>query len=144
LGEWRFAQLWIFLRGRNHPLADLVLNDFRLALALQAITLTAELAALAIFWRPLRVPAGLVLIGFHLGSTSLMGLNFGGNGALLALVFLPVREALEGFVSKCLGQAGPPAVVCYPGTVFGRLRAAIRARLDVFGRWQPQTEKLPS
>jgi hypothetical protein len=138
-------QSWIFLLGRDRPLADLVLSDRRLALALQAITLTTELAALvAIFWRPLRVVVGLALIGFHLGSTFLMVLNFGGNLALLALVFLPAREALEGFVCKRLGRAGPLAVVCYPETVFSRLRRAIRARLDVFGRWQPQKEKLPS
>jgi hypothetical protein len=137
-------QLWILLHGRDRPLAHLVLSDWRLALALQAITLAAELAALvAVFWRPLRLPVGLVLLGFHLGSTSLMGLNFGGNGVLLAMVFLPTREALEWFVSQRLGRAGPPAVVCDPETVFGRLRAAIRARLDVFGRWRPPKETLP-
>jgi hypothetical protein len=138
-------QLWVFVYGRDRPLAGMILSDYRLALALQAITVMAELAALvAIFWRPLRILVGLVLIGFHLGSTSLMGLNFGGNGVLLALVFLPAREALEGFVCKRLRRAGPPTVVCYPKTIFGRLRVAIRTRLDVFGRWQPQKEKLPS
>jgi hypothetical protein len=137
-------QCWIFLLARDRPLAHLVLSDIRLALALQAITLLAELAALiAIFWRPLRVPVGLALIGFHFGSTFLMGLNFTGNVILLALVFLPAREALEAFMSRRLRPAGPQTLIFCPKSFFSSLGSGIRTRLNVFGQWQPEEKSLP-
>lgn len=130
-------QLWVFLFGRERPLAEFVLSRRDFAVALQAVTLAAEIAALAaIFWRHLRIVIGLVLIGFHLGSTLLIGIPFVANVILLALVFLPAREAIDGFVRRRLRPAVPFAGV-RSATIRGRLRVALRSRLNVFGQWQP-------
>jgi hypothetical protein len=131
-------QLWILDSGQDNLLTQLILNDRRLAQALQFLTLATELAALfAIFSRRLRTLVGLVLITFHLGSIFLLNVRFLGNLLLLILVFLPAKEGIEWFVSRRMA-AGTPIVICYPDSFFGRLRAAIRSRLDGWGRWQPQ------
>jgi hypothetical protein len=131
-------QLWIANSGQDNLLTHLILNDRRLAMALQFITLATELAALfAVFSRRLRLLVGLVLINFHLGSLILLHIRFLGNLMLLILVFLPAKEWIEWFVSRRM-VAGTPIVVCYPDSFLGRLRAALRSRLNVWGRWQPQ------
>jgi hypothetical protein len=90
-------QIWTRLWGDPHSWAtQLILSDRRVARILQTTTLLGELGGLiAVVSRRLRPLIGLLLIGFHGGAITVFGWGFHANVVLLALVFLPVPEAIR-------------------------------------------------
>jgi hypothetical protein len=71
------------------------IDEYWVATLFLTIGLVSELAAFLIWWRPLRLPIGLAIIGLHLGIYFTMGIMFTHATLLLVLLTFPWARGLE-------------------------------------------------
>jgi hypothetical protein len=95
-------QLWVRLWGNPDSWASqLIMSNRQVARVLQITTLLGEVGGLvAVVSRRLRPVVGLALISFHAGAINVFGWGFHANLVLLALVFLPVPEAIRWLLAR--------------------------------------------
>lgn len=123
-------QLWTRLWGDPHSMwTGLILAYRPFACLFQWSSLIAECGALpALFIRPLRIPIGLALLGFHYGQISVFGWGFHGNALFIGLVLLPVFDWFDrGFAAS---EDGRPSSELFrrPDTLAGRLQRRLLSR----------------
>ncbi|MCA9544698.1 MAG: HTTM domain-containing protein, partial [Myxococcales bacterium] len=116
-------QLWVLAFGKRGSFAaDLIMDHHAAALALQWVTLLAEVFALPLMlWRPTRAVVAGALVAFHIGQWAVFGYPFYGNLLALALFGLPLEAAVEA-VRRRLEAPPSPWWAGRARSLAGRLR----------------------
>jgi len=124
--DGRHLWMWIHEKGIDafakfgvlefNWIQEAALNSFSVATLFLTIGLLSELAAVLMWWRPLRTPVVLAVIGLHVGIYMVMGIMFSITFAILILLALPWARWIDAVLPDAWAQrirerahAAPPA-----------------------------------
>lgn len=121
--DGRHLWMWIHEKGIDafakfgvlefNWLQEAALSSFSVATLFLTIGLLSELAAVLMWWRPLRTPVVLAVIGLHVGIYLVMGIMFWITFGILILLALPwsrwIDAALPADMARRIRQRGSAA-----------------------------------
>jgi hypothetical protein len=83
---------------------ELALSSFSVATLFLTIGLLSELAAVLMWWRPLRTPVVLAVLGLHVGIYMVMGIMFSITFAILVMLALPWARWIDAVLPDSWAQ----------------------------------------
>jgi hypothetical protein len=112
--DGRHLWMWIHEKGVDsfakfgvlefNWMQELALSSFSVATLFLTIGLLSELAAVLMWWRPLRTPVVLAVLGLHVGIYMVMGIMFSITFAILVMLALPWARWIDAVLPDSWAQ----------------------------------------